>query len=105
MPRWKSLSASRVPSRSARCECGSASPQRPLRCEGPREHVVAVDRGPLGAGLAGERERVRQADAVVDVEERRLEVGLDPVRDEQPLDHADQRVLLARLLPAGRSTR
>ena len=34
---------------------------------------------------------------MVDVEERRLEVGLDAVGDEQPLDHADQRVLLARL--------
>ena len=32
---------------------------------------------------------------MVDVEERRLEVGLDAVRDEQPLDHADQRVLRA----------
>ena len=63
--------------------------------ERPCEHVVAVDRGPLGARRPGEREGGRQTDAVVDIEERRLEIGLDPVRDEQPLDHADQRVLLA----------
>ena len=41
-----------------------------------------------------------QRDAVVDVEERGLEVGLDAVRDEQPLDHADQRVLPLRESPA-----
>ena len=65
--------------------------------ERPREDVVAVDRRPLPLRAARERERGRQADAVVDVEERGLEVGLDAVGDEQPLDDADQRVLLARL--------
>ena len=37
-----------------------------------------------------------EPDAVVDVEERRLEVGLDAVGDEQPLDDADRLVLAAR---------
>ena len=34
-----------------------------------------------------------ERDAVVDVEERDLEVGLDAVRLQQPLDRTDQRVL------------
>src|SRR5438128_3731163 len=38
-----------------------------------------------------------QADRMIDVEERGLEVGLDAVRDEQALDHPDQRVLPSRL--------
>ena len=36
-----------------------------------------------------------EADAVVDLEEGDLEVGLDAVRVQQPLDRADQRVLAA----------
>src|SRR3954447_7051177 len=72
--------------------------------EGPREDVVAVDRGPLRVGAARQGERVRETDSVVDVEERGLTVGPHRVRDEQPLYHADQRVLAARLAgPAGRA--
>ena len=41
-----------------------------------------------------------QADAVVDVEERDLEVGAHAVRGEQPLDRADQRVLPGAPRPA-----
>ena len=95
IPRWKSLSASRVPSRSALPRVGERLAAAAVPGERPGEHVVAVDARPLGAGAAGQRQRVRQPDAVVDVEERGLEVGLDAVRDEEPLDHADQRVLPA----------
>ena len=102
IPWWKIFRASRVPRRSARDEYGSASPQRPLRARAHAEDVVAVDRGPVGASLACEVERMAQADPVVDVEERRLQVGLDAVCDEQALDHVDERVLLVRLRrPAG----
>ena len=63
--------------------------------ERPAEHVVAVDRGPVVLADPGQGERVLRRDAVVDVEERDLEVGLDAVRAQQPLDRADQRVLPA----------
>ena len=47
MPRWKILRASRVPSRRARSEKRSASPQRPLRTSAQADDVVAVDARPL----------------------------------------------------------
>ena len=56
--------------------------------ERPSQDVVAVDRRALALREPRERERRLKPDAVVDVEERGLEVGLDAVRDEQPLDHA-----------------
>ncbi len=95
IPRWKSLSASRraEPERAPRV--GERLATAAVPGERPGEHVVAVDARALGAGAAGQRQRVREPDAVVDVEERGLEVGLDAVRDEEPLDHADQRVLAA----------
>ena len=65
--------------------------------ERPGQHVVAVDRGALRARFPRKCESVRQADPVVDVEEGCLEIGLDAVRDQQLLDHGDQRVLLPRL--------
>src|SRR5205807_6925656 len=74
--------------------------QRLTAVAGPRERpsqdVVTVDRGPVAAREPGERERVREAHAVVDVEERGLQVRSDAVRGEQALDHADKRVLAAR---------
>jgi hypothetical protein len=59
----------------------------------PREDVVAVDRRPVCVRATCEHERVRQRDAVVDVEERGLKIRLDAVRREQPLDDADQPLL------------
>ena len=67
----------------------------PVPCERPSQDVVPVDRRALALRKARERKRRMKPDAVVDVEERGLEVGLDAVRDQQPLDHADQRVLPA----------
>src|SRR5204862_3637743 len=64
--------------------------------ERPSQDVVPVDGGPLALGKACEGERDVQPDAVVNVEERRLQVGLDAVRDEQSLDDADQLVLVPR---------
>ncbi len=52
----------------------------PLRASAHAEHVVAVDRRPLALRLSCECERRLQADAVVDVEERRLEIGAHAVR-------------------------
>ena len=46
--------------------------------------------------LACERDGVRRVAAVVGVEQRDVEVVADAVRGEQPLDHADQRVLPRR---------
>src|SRR3954452_12942286 len=64
--------------------------------ERPGEHVVAVDRRTLRTGTPRERDRLTKADPVVDLEERRLEVCPDPVRDEQPADRLDERRLRAR---------
>src|SRR4029077_20759107 len=50
--------------------------------EGPGQHVVAVDRRTVPICSACELERVRQTDCVVDVEECRLEIRLDAVRDQ-----------------------
>ena len=61
--------------------------------ERPGEHVVAVDARPFRLRPACQHEGVPQANGVVDVEERRFEVGLDAVRDKQSLDHADELVL------------
>ena len=61
--------------------------------ERPGEDVVAVDRRPLGVADPGQRERVLQADPVVDVEERDLEIDADAVGAQQLLDRADQLVL------------
>src|SRR5207247_9275735 len=83
-----------------------AEPERSLRVglrlfaatvagQGPGENVVAVDARTVRSSLLGERERVLEPDSVVDVEQRGLEVGLDPVREQQSLDDADQRVLPA----------
>src|SRR5207244_8963939 len=62
----------------------------------PREDVVAVDRRALLLRAPREGERGVRPHAVVDVEERRLEVGLDAVRLEQPADTVDGRVLRLR---------
>src|ERR1700738_4364534 len=92
-----------------------AEPKRALRVverltaaavagERPGEHVVSEDARAVGVAAAGKLERLWEANAVVDVEERDVEIVLDAVRGEQPLDHADQRVLLACLpLLAGRA--
>src|SRR5439155_25671614 len=42
--------------------------------ERPSQDVVAVDRRPVGASGSGEGERMSRPDAVIDVEEGRLEV-------------------------------
>ena len=74
--------------------------QRLTAVAGPRERpsqdVVTVDRGPVAAREPGESKRVREANAVVDVEERGLEIRSDAVRGEQAPDHADELVLAAR---------
>ncbi len=61
----------------------------------------------LGRSLCARRavaSDVAEAEPVVDVEERGLELGLDAVRDEEPLDRADEAVLLSReLCPALRA--
>src|SRR5436309_11726730 len=68
----------------------------PVPYQRPREHVVAVDRGPVAPADPGKRERMAKADPVVGVEEGDLQVGLDAVGAEQPLDRADQGVLTPR---------
>src|SRR5207302_1797236 len=70
--------------------------------ERPREHVVAVDRRSVRPRRAGKRERAGEANGVVDVEERRLEIRLDAVGAQETTDRSDQRVLAAcsRLLPS-----
>ncbi len=95
IPRWKNLSASCVPRRSALREYAERLRTAAVARERPREHVVPVDRRPLGVGQAGAGERMPKADAVIDLEEGDLEVGLDAVRVQQLLDRADQRVLAA----------
>ncbi len=97
IPRWKNFSESSVPRRSARFEYPSASPQLTGARERPGEHVVAVDRRPLALREPRERERRLRPDPVVDVEERRLEIGLHAVRAQETLDHRDRRVLPARV--------
>ena len=79
-------SSGRALRRSGRCGRGPSASTSSPSIEGRSARAVRASASACG-----------QADAVVDVEQRRLEVGLDPVGDEQPLDHADQRVLLARL--------
>src|SRR5947208_699185 len=64
--------------------------------ERPSQDVVAVDRRPLPPCEARECERRVELDSVIDVEERGLEIGLYPVRDQQALDDGDQLVLLLR---------
>ena len=62
--------------RVVQCLAAAAVPE-----ERPREHVVAVDRRPLSLRAPGQRERVAQPDAVVDVEEGGLEIDADAVGD------------------------
>jgi len=57
--------------------------------------VLALPQAADGAG---------QVDAVIDVEERRLEIGLDSVGGEQTLDRADQCVLTRRRVRVSRRT-
>src|SRR3954447_3300215 len=64
--------------------------------EGPRKDVVAVDGRASCVGGPSEGERFREPDAVVDVEQRRLEVSPNAVCVQQALDRADQGVLAAR---------
>src|SRR4051794_15113206 len=69
-----------------------------ISCERPREHLVAFDRGPLSLCEPGQSERLPQLDAMVDAEQRGLEVGSNAVRKQQPIDHRDQAVLSRRSL-------
>src|SRR5438477_6894730 len=70
--------------------------------ERPSEDVVAVDRRPLPPGETREGKRRVKLDAVVDIEQCGLEIGLDAVRDQQALDDRDQLVLpLCQLRVAG----
>src|SRR5947208_11321048 len=55
--------------------------------ERPSQYVVAVDRRPVGPRRTRQRKRVLSPNAVVDVEESRLQVRVHAVRAEQPLDH------------------
>ena len=64
--------------------------------ERPREDVVGLDARALTLRAAGAGERRLEPEAVVDVEEGGLEVGVEAVRDQQALDRADERVLLTR---------
>ena len=77
--------------RVVQCLAAAAVPE-----ERPREHVVTVDRRPLSLRTPGQRERVPQPDAVVDVEEGGLEIDADAVGDEEPPDPVLGRVLDAR---------
>ena len=62
--------------------------------ECPREHVVAEDARAELVTLTRQLQRMLQVDAVIDVEERDVEIVADAVRRQQALDVADQRVLL-----------
>src|SRR5437868_2289173 len=82
----------------------SPEPQRPLRVvqglatvagarERPTEHVVADDARTLRIAASSEQQSMVEAPAVIDVEERDVEVVAHAVRGEQPLDDVDERVL------------
>ena len=85
-----------MPSRSACCEYGSAAWHWPFRASAQASTSSPSIDGRSRVRDPRELERVRQADAVVDVEERDLEVGAHAVRAQQLLDRADQRVLAPR---------
>src|ERR1043166_6313419 len=74
------------PERSARPPKGFAAVPVARKC--PGEHVVAVDARPGRVCPPCQGERVPETNALVDVEERRIEVRLDAVGDEQALDDA-----------------
>ncbi len=95
MPRWKNLSASRVPSLSACFEYGSASAQRPFRYERPAEHVVAVDARAARAARSARAPATARAGCRGRLEEGDLEVRADSVRREESPD----RVRSARIRP------
>ena len=71
----------------------------PVAGERPGQYVVSVDARPCAIRPTSESEGVPQAQTVVDVEERGLEVGADAVCHEQPLDDADERILPLRGVP------
>ena len=64
-----------MPSRSARCEYGRASAQWPLRASAQASTSSPSIDGRSACAIARELERVPEADPVVDLEERDLEVG------------------------------
>ena len=102
IPRWKNMDASRVPSRSDLFDQRERLAAAAVARECPSEHVVAENRGTVGARAPGERERLAEADSVVDAVERGLEVRVDAVGGLDALDHADQVVLRPGfVLPAG----
>src|SRR5439155_475064 len=68
----------------------------PVPLQRPAEDVVAVDARTLALRGTGERERIREPDPVVDLEERDLEVGAHAVRGEELADGAHERVLALR---------
>ena len=78
-----------------RARASGGAPRRSGRCgraPTPSTSSPSID----GRSARATRARAsawRQSDAVVDLEEGDLEVGLDAVRVQQPLDRADQRVL------------
>ena len=62
----------------------------------PAQDVVSVDAWARALRLPREGKRAPKMYAVVDVEERSLEIGANAVCDQQPFDDADERVLLRR---------
>ena len=62
--------------------------------ERPAQDVVSVDAWARALRLPREGKRAPKFYAVVDVEERSLEIGANAVCDQQPFDDADERVLL-----------
>ena len=81
----------RAPRVGERLGAAAVPRQRPRRAR--RRRRCSGARAARGRASASER---AEPDPVVDVEERGLEVGAHAVRDEQPLDRADERVLLRR---------
>ena len=76
---------------------GSASSHRPARASAQPQSVVAVDRRPVGAGTSRKLDRLGRADQVVGAVGGRLEIGLDAVGLEEPIDDCDGGSLTARL--------
>ena len=85
-----------MPRRSARSASGSASCAASGPGKRPRERVVAVDRRSRCRARRRASATVSAAESVVGAVDSRLEVDLDAVRREQPVDDGD-----GRTLPAG----
>ena len=96
MPRWKNLSASRVPSRRARVDQAGAS--RSGRCGRAPRRAGRLRRGTAGGGAPRGRGRASAAAAAaVDERQHELEVVAGAARTRELVERAEHGPLLPRL--------